>query len=267
MLDFIANIYNIDKQAFALFIQAIATIVIGILAWTAARGQNIIAEKSERKELFKLRFNNIYQETNLLFVKCIKLIDKYNDAKNIKSKKNRTNAIINVQNEYIDIKQNFYHAMNINKFLIRPKDYDRLISFCSQYLSHIDSYLFDKEINKICPNYQIAICFNEHYTMIPKILSSYLYYENECKFFFWLYKIIKYFKNHIKLFLLDYFPFICDVVSTILLSFCLLLGLIYTYFEYLKELLKATILIENGKIKLKLKMKSSYLKRNRPWPL
>ena len=54
MNNIILNLFESDKQAFALFIQALATIMIGLLAWTAARGQNKIAEKSARKELFKL---------------------------------------------------------------------------------------------------------------------------------------------------------------------------------------------------------------------
>lgn len=54
----IIDLFGPDKQALALFIQAGATIMIGLLAWTAANGQNRIAEKSARKELFKLRYEN-----------------------------------------------------------------------------------------------------------------------------------------------------------------------------------------------------------------
>lgn len=267
MIGFILNLYESDKQALALYLQAFATIMIGLLAWAAARGQNVLAEKSARKELFKLRFENIYQETNLLFSKCIELTEEYRNIRNIKSKKKKKETIERIQNDYHEIQQNFYQKMESNKFLIKPKDYDKLISFCNEYTSSVQAYIYGKRENESCPNFCVVDCFNRHYKIIPQILSSYLYYENESKLSFWLYKIFKYLKKHMHLFLLDYFPSLCEIISTILLILLLILGILYTLLEFIKEILKAPILVKNGKIKFDLKMKSPYLKRNRPWPL
>ena len=77
MFDKVINLFCTDKQTFALYLQAFATIMIGILAWTAAKGQNVIAEKNARKDLFKLRYENIYKETNDLSLKCNLIITKY----------------------------------------------------------------------------------------------------------------------------------------------------------------------------------------------
>ena len=42
MGNIIIDLFRTDKQALALFIQAAATIMIGLLAWTAANGQKRI---------------------------------------------------------------------------------------------------------------------------------------------------------------------------------------------------------------------------------
>ena len=64
MFDIVSTVFDSDKQAPALYLQVAATIFIGLLAWLAATGQNAIAEKMARKELFSLRYKNIYQETD-----------------------------------------------------------------------------------------------------------------------------------------------------------------------------------------------------------
>lgn len=267
MNSFNLNLSESDKQVLALYIQAFATVMIGLLAWTAARGQNIIAEKVARKELFKLRYKNIYQEASQLFLNCYELIEKYNNAKQIKKKKEKDEAIALILDHYTEIQQNFNNKMQVNKFLIKPKDYDKLNSFCDEYFSHVKDYISGKMDKEICSNYYVATCFNRHYEVIPQILSSYLYHENESKLSFWIYKIKKYLKNHLGLFLRDYFPAFCEIISTILLAVCLFFGLLYAFIEYLKEILKAPISIKDGKIHFEFKEKSSYLKRNRPWPL
>ncbi len=51
MNNFITKLFELDNQALALYLQAFATIAIGLLAWTTARGQNIIAEKCCKKRV------------------------------------------------------------------------------------------------------------------------------------------------------------------------------------------------------------------------
>lgn len=267
MNNFVLNLFESDKHALALYLQAFATIAIGLLAWTATRGQNIIAEKSARKELFKLRYKNIYQEVNQLFLNCNKLVHEYQDTGEIKNKNKRNEARVVIQNKFSEINIDFNKKMEANKFLIKIKDFDKLSSFCDEYFSHVKDYISGKMDKEICSNYYVATCFNQHYEIIPQILSSYLYHENESKLSFGIYKISKYLKNHLGLFLMDYFPTFCEMIGNILFVFALIGGVLYSFIEFAKELLKAPISIKNAKIKFELKMKSSYLKRNRPWPL
>lgn len=266
MFDKVINLFCTDKQTFALYLQAFATIMIGILAWTAAKGQNVIAEKNARKELFKLRYENIYQETNDLFLKCNLIINNYDSIKG-KNKKEREQSIKILQDKYWEIKHNFNTKMDLNQFLIKPKDYDKLTTFCDEYLMHVKDYIYGESKDEVCPNYYVATIFNKHNEKILQILSSYLSHENESRFSFYIYKGIKYLKAHIIFFLQDYFPSFCEMLGSILLFFMLLGGILFGFLELLKEILKAPIKIENGKINFKLKLKSSYLKRNRPWPL
>ncbi len=268
MTNSILILFESDKQALALFIQALATIAIGLLAWTAARGQNVIAEKSARKELFKLRYKNIYQQANQLFADCNKITEKYGKiTREIKNEKILETKLEAIRQQYSEIQQNFYIEMQANKFLIKPKDYDKLETFCDEYLTHVKDYIYRKKDNESCPNYDVATYYNDHYEKIPQILSSYLYYENESKFSFWIYKINKYLKSHVGLFLRDYFPAFCRILADILFTLALAMGMLYALFEFAKEILKAPITLKNGKPSFELKRKSSYLKRNRPWPL
>ena len=267
MNNFITKLFELDNQALALYLQAFATIAIGLLAWTTARGQNIIAEKAARRELFKLRYENIYQEANLLFLSCNVLTDEYDKARNIENNQKRKEKIADIKNKYFEIRQKFYKKMEFNKFLLKPKDFDKLNSFCDKYLTHVQNYIEGKQENEICRNYYVATCFNEHYEIIPQILSSYLYHENENKLSFLIYKLQKYLKTNCSEFLLDYFPSIMDILGTILLIICLFLGFLYSLLEFIKEILKAPISLKNGKFEFSLRHKSKYLKRNRPWPL
>ena len=179
MINFIINLFESDKQALALYIQAFATIAIGLLAWTATRGQNIIAEKSARKELFKLRYQNIYQEANQLCLDCIELVNAYDIARDIKAKKNKEYRLVEIKNKYFQITKSFTDKMEANKYLIKLKDFDKLNSFCDKYISHVRDYIDGKCEDKMCRNHDVVTCFNEHYEVIPQILSSYLYHENE----------------------------------------------------------------------------------------
>jgi len=261
-------LFESDKQVLALYIQALATIAIGLLAWTAARGQNAIAEKAARKELFKLRYENIYQQANQLFADCIEITEKYGKiTREIKNEKILEAKLETIRCRFSEIRQNFYIKMQANKFLIRPKDYDKLETFCGEYLTHVKDYIYGKKDNEPFSNYDVVTYYNDHYEKIPQILSSYLYHENESKFSFWIYKINKYLKSHIDLFLRDYFPAFCEILGTILFILALMLGMLYALFEFAKEILKAPITLKNGKLSFELKWKSSYLKRNRPWPL
>jgi len=92
-------------------------------------------------------------------------------------------------------------------------------------------------------------------------------HENESFLSFYSYKVFKYLKRHIHLFLLDYFPTFCEIFGTILLAILLFGGVAFGVIEFLKESLKASISIENKKINIEFKWKSKYLQRNRPWPL
>lgn len=267
MFDKVINLFCTDKQTFALYLQAFATIMIGILAWTAAKGQNVIAEKNARKELFKLRYENIYQETNNLFLNCQKLVEDYDMAKRQKNKKERLKNIESIQNSYWDIKHNYYKKMEFNQFLIKPKDYDKLKTFCDTYLEHVSNYIYGRREKETCPNYYVATVFNEHYEKIPKLLSSYLLHENESKLSFYIYKGFKYLKTHLFLFIQDYCPSFCEILGDIVFVLMLLGGVILTIIEFIKEILKAPIKIEHGKVNFQFKWKSKYLNRNRPWPL
>ena len=266
----IIDLFRTDKQALALFIQAAATIMIGLLAWTATNGQNRIAEKSERKELFKLRYKNLYQEANLMFANCNELVCEYSDiihSQSKKAKKKNKSTIQHIQSRYFEINEEFNKKMQFNQFLIKPKDFDKLETFCEEYLIEVKKYLWDETDNQICKNYEVAIRYSEHRNVIQKILRPYLLHENENFLSFYSYKIFKYLKNHIHLFLLDYFPTFFEIFGTILLAIMLLGGLAFGPLELLKEVLKAPISIKNKKFNIELKMKSKYLKRNRPWPL
>lgn len=266
----IIDLFRTDKQALALFIQAVATIMIGLLAWTAANGQNKIAERAERKELFKLRYKNLYQEVHLMFAKCNELVCEYDDIiyshlKKLRKKKKST--IRDIKSRYFEINTEFNKKMQLNQFLIKPKDFDKLETFCEEYLLEVKKYLWDETDNQICKNYEVATRYSEHRNVIPKILTPYLLHENENYLSFYSYKICKYLKNHIHLFLLDYFPTFCEIFRTILLAIMLFVGLAFGFLEFLKEVLKAPISIKNKKFNMELKMKSKYLQRSRPWPL
>ena len=268
MNNIILNLFESDKQAFALFIQALATIMIGLLAWTAARGQNKIAEKSARKELFKLRYENLYQEVNLMFSKCNELVCEYSDIiYSIKLKKKSKSTIEDIQFKFLEIKDEFNPKMQLNQFLIKTRDFDKLETFCEEYLLEVKKYLWDETDDKCCKNHEVVTRYIEHNNVIPKILVPYLLHENESFLSFYSYKIFKYLKKHIYLFLLDYFPTFCEILSAILLFILLLGGVTFGFIEFIKEHLKASILIKNKKINLELKWKSKYLQRNRPWPL
>lgn len=260
----IIDLFGSDKQALALFIQAGATIMIGLLAWTAANGQNRIAEKSARKELFKLRYENLYQEVNLMFSKCNELVCEYSDI--IYSKKSKS-TIQDIQSRYFAIKDEFNKKMQLNQFLIKPRDFDKLETFCDEYLLEVKKYLWDETDDKCCKNHEVVTRYIGHHEFILKVLAPYLLYENETFLSFYSYKVYKYLKRHIHLFLLDYFPTFCEMLGTILFVIMLFCGLVFGYFEFLKEVLKAPISIKNKKFNIELKMKSKYLKRNRPWPL
>ena len=130
MSDIISVFLNFDKQAPALYLQVGATILIGLLAWLAARGQNAIAEKAARKELFKLRYENIYQKTNNMFLTTIKLTEKYGTIRHSKPKNKRAEKFAEIQERYETIKKDFFTKIEQNKFLIKPRDYDKLYSFC-----------------------------------------------------------------------------------------------------------------------------------------
>ena len=270
MGNIIIDLFRTDKQALALFIQAAATIMIGLLAWTAANGQNRIAEKSARKELFKLRYENLYQEVNLMFEKCNELVCEYDDiiySHSKKAKKKNKTTIQDIQSRYFEINEEFNKKMQFNQFLIKPKDFDKLETFCEEYLLEVKKYLWDETDDKICKNYDVATRYSEHRNVIQKILEPYLLHENENFLSFYSYKVFKYLKYHIHLFLLDYFPTFCKILGTILLPIMLLGGFTFGCLEFLKEVLKAPISIKNKKFNMTLKMKSKYLKRNRPWPL
>ena len=270
MNNIIIDLFGTDKQALALFIKAGATIMIGLLAWTAANGQNRIAEKSARKELFKLRYENLYQEVNLMFSKCNELVCEYSDiiysySKKVKEKSKLT--IQDIQSRYFEIKDEFNKKMQLNQFLIKPKDFDKLETFCEEYLLEVKKYLWDKTDDKCCKNHEVVTRYIEHHNVIPKILAPYLLHENENFLSFYSYKVFKYLKNHIHLFLLDYFPTFCEILGAVLFVIFLWGGLVFGYIEFLKEVLKAPISIKNKKFNMTLKMKSKYLKRNRPWPI
>jgi len=267
MTDIISVFLNFDKQAPALYLQVGATVLIGVLAWFAANGQNIIAEKAARKELFKLRYENIYQKTNNMFLTTIKLTEKYSTVKHSKPKNKRAEKFIEIQDEYETIRKEFFTKIEQNKFLIKPRDYDKLYSFCEKYLSEAGDYIYGRKENEICSNHDVVTCFNQYYKVIPKILYSYLYYENENRLSFYFYKIQKYLKNHLGEFFLDYFPSFCKIIRGNLFIVLLLGGILYTVFEAFKELLKADIEKTNGKYSMKFKWKSAVFKRNRPWPL
>ena len=270
MGNIIIDLFRTDKQALALFIQAAATIMIGLLAWTAANGQNRIAEKSARKELFKLRYENLYQEVNLMFSKCNELVCEYSDiiySHSKKAKKKNKTTIQDIQSRYFEINEEFNKKMQFNQFLIKPKDFDKLETFCKEYLLEVKKYLWDKTDNQICKNYEVATRYGEHRNVIQKILAPYLLHENENFLSFYSYKVFKYLKYHIHLFLLDYFPTFCEILGIILLAIMLLGGVAFGLLELLKEVLKAPISIKNKKFNMELKMKSKYLQRNRPWPL
>lgn len=268
MNNVILNLSETDKQVLALLIQALATIMIGLLAWTAARGQNKIAEKSTRKELFKLRYENIYQVANLLFEKCNDLVCEYSDIiYSRKTEKKSKITIENLQSKYCEIRDTFNKRMQFNQFLIKPRDFDKLETFCEEYLTEVKKFLWDESDDKCCKNHEVVTRYIEHYEVIPKILAPYLLHENENILLFYSYKIFKYLKTHTQSFLLDYFPTFCEILGTILLTIMLLGGITYGFIEILKETLKAHISIKNRKLNLELKWKSKYLERNRPWPL
>ena len=264
----ILDLFESDKQALALFIQALATIMIGLLAWAAACGQNRIAEKSAKKELFKLRNENLYQAVNLMFSKCNDLVCEYSDIiYSRKPKKKSKSTIQNIQSKYFEIKDEFNQKMRFNQFLIKPRDFDKLETFCEEYLLEVKKYLWDETDDKCCKNYEVATRYIEHHNVAQKILAPYLLHENESFLSFYSYKIFKYLKRHIHLFLLDYFPTFCEIFGTILLAILLFGGVAFGFLEFLKEYLKASISIENKKINMEFKWKSKYLQRNRPWPL
>ncbi len=266
----IIDLFRTDKQALALFIQAAATIMIGLLAWTAANGQNKIAERVERKELFRLRYKNLYQEVHLMFAKCNELVCEYDDiiySHLKKTKKKKKSTIRDIKSRYFEINTEFNKKMQLNQFLIKPKDFDKLETFCEEYLLEVKKYLWDETDNQICKNYEVATRYSEHRNVIQKILTPYLLHENENYLSFYSYKIGKYLKNQIHLFLLGYFPTVCEILGTVLLSIMLLGGVAFGFLEILKEVLKAPISIKNKKFNMELKMKSKYLQRSRPWPL
>ena len=267
MNDFYLSLHRVDKQVFALYLQAFATIMIGFLAWTAAKGQNVIAEKNARRSLFQLRYENIYQETNNLFLNCYELVENYNKARENKNKKIRQKCVESIQNEYLTIKGNYYKKMERNKSLIKLKDYDKLRTLCDEYLGHVYDYIYGKRENEICENYYVATVFNEHYEKISKLLSPYLLHENESRISFYAYKFAKYLKSHVFLFFQDYFPTFCEIAGTIIFLFMVSGGFMFGLIELIKEVLKASIKFEKYKIKFNLKWKSCYLNRNRPWPL
>ncbi len=267
MFDIVSTVFDSDKQAPVLYLQVAATIFIGLLAWLAATGQNAIAEKMARKELFSLRYKNIYQETVNMFIITNELTEKYGVVRHSKPKNKRAEKFTKIQEKYEDIKKNFFNKIEQNKFLIRPRDYDKLYSFCENYLSEVGNYIYGRKEDEICSNHDLVTCFNQHYKVIPKILYSYLYYENESRLSFYLYQIQKYLKKHFIKFFLDYFPSFCKLVGEILFFVMLLCGILYTIFEAFKELLKADIKKTNGKYSINFKCKSAALKRNRPWPL
>lgn len=264
----ILDLFESDKQALALFIQSLATIMIGLLAWTAAYGQNRIAEKSARKELFKLRYENLYQEVNLMFSKCNELVCEYSDIiYHQKPKKKNKSNIQDIQSRYLEIKSEFNKKMQFNQFLIKPRDFDKLQTFCEEYLLEVKKYLWDETDDKYCKNHEVVTRYITHHEFIPKILAPYLLHENESSLSFYSYKIFKYLKRHIHMFLLDYFPTFCEIFGTILLAVMLFGGVTFGFIELFKEILKAPISIKNKKFCMELKWKSKYLKRNRPWPL
>ena len=177
MGNIIIYLFRTDKQALALFIQAAATIMIGLLAWTAANGQNRIAEKSARKELFKLRYENLYQEVNLMFEKCNELVCEYDDiiySHSKKAKKKNKITIQDIQSRYFEINEEFNKKMQFNQFLIKPKDFDKLETFCEEYLLEVKKYLWDETDDKICKNYEVATRYSEHRNVIQKILEPYV---------------------------------------------------------------------------------------------
>lgn len=157
--------------------------------------------------------------------------------------------------------------MQLNQFLIKPRDFDKLKSFCNEYLLEVKKYILGEKDNETCPNHEVVTKYMEHYEIIPKILSPYLLHENESFLYFYIYKIAKYLKKHILLFLTDYFPTFCEILGTIIFMMMMFGGITFGFIEFFKEILKAPISIKNHKFNMELKWKSKYLKRNRPWPL
>lgn len=268
MNNMIMKFYELNHNILALYIQAFATIMIGILAWTAACGQNRISEKSAKRDLFKLRYNNLYREVDLLFENCNALVEEYTAViLNKKGKKKRTLEIENIRSNYSKIRNNFDRKMQFNQFLIKPKDFDKLDSFCREYITEVVNYIYDIKNERIYPPSVLTEKYQEHLDIIKKILSPYLLSENENILFFYFYKIKKYLKRHIRLFLIDYFPTFFENIGSTILIILLILGVIWYIIELIKEILKGTISFNNGRVSLKLKLKSAYLERNRPWPL
>lgn len=267
MNNFLLTSVEGNEIVFAACIQALATLLIGILAWTVACSQNNLAEKVERKELFKQRYENIYIVALELFSTCINLAQEYDIVKKIKNKKEKEKSINILKEKYSSIDECFHKSLNSNMFLIRKKDYDELLCYCDDFLSYVKDYLYGKNDKDFCPNYNLVNSYNESHEKIPKILSKYLYYENENILAFGFYKIYMYLKSHFSLFIDDYFPTFRNIILNIIFIICILLGLLYAIFEFLKELLKGDFLFKNSKLNFKLKKKSKYLKRNRPWPL
>ena len=224
----------------------------------------------DRKELFKLRYENLYQEVDLMFEKCNELVCEYDDiiySHSKKAKKKNKTTIQGIQSKYFEIKDEFNKKMQFNQFLIKPKDFDKLETFCEEYLLEVKKYLWDETDDQCYKNYGVLTRYIDHRNVIQKILAPYLLHENENFLSFYSYKVFKYLKYHVHLFLLDYFPTFCEILGTILLAIMLLGGVAFGLLELLKEVLKAPISIKNKKFNIELKMKSKYLQRNRPWPL
>lgn len=265
MFNDIFNMLVNNKEVIGLYLQILSTFIIGILAWTVARDQYCLSEKKARQDLYKDRYDNVYIVIEDLFSNCIELTKEYDIIKTIE--RNKTKALKAIKEKFLCIRECFYKSMNTNRFLIKKKDYDELLSFCQKFLGYVYEHIYGLREKEICQNYYVANCYNEHYKVIDKILSPYFYYGNESKLKFLIYKIYKYFKEHFHLFLADYFPTFCKIFSSIVLMFMLIFGCLFTLIELAKEYFKAPIKLKNFRLEFKLKMKSAYLKRNRPWHL
>lgn len=266
MLNHIINQFTNNKDTIVLYLQVFCTFIIGILAWTVSRNEYCLSEKRARQELYKLRYENIYVAIKDLFSNCINLTKEYEIIKKIENEKNRIKSLNTLKQKYLYIRECFYKNIDSNRFLIKRNDYETLSSYCEKFLSHVFKYINEEQDNEICSNYYIVADYNQHLKVIDKILSPYFYYGKE-DLSFLIYKIWKYIKKHFHLFLIDYFPTFCEIFSSIIFIFLFIAGLLYAYIEIAKEYLKAPIKLKKFRLKFELKMKSEYLKRNRPWPL